>query len=813
VVETLDDIFDARASRLAKIKDQYDRKPPYDPHMLQEAGQSYRANINTGEMEALIDNETAEATQTVISATPIAVFKSRGVPLQMRTDLAYAYHEFLWQAGSFDLFDFTDKCHFETNAYGYAAATFTGNSDWRPRWQTHFELRFPEDATPDLTKLTEFAVHTRMTLEELFNAIEFDPDEVADGWVKGWNVKEVRRFLIDQIYGNPADTDEMFYTNEYLNASQALRDGTGWAATSTRFRKVKITHLYARHPRSGKVAHYILTGEPPFATEDDRPNSSDVNVPVAGPDQGILFYKEEEFEEMRHILWLMCYTLGPSTLASIRGLAYRAYTHTDLSNRFFSQLIDGSMLAASLMLQAPESDSDGRIPILRAGPITAIPPGWQATQSSFTPNFQHLASIRDMSAGVMHNNLGTFRRRPESIRPTQQTAAEVNAEMNQESEAKQNRATYRMRAWSLLHKEIFRRVARKKWLGGMEPEEFVTLASEQGFDVDKIVKEMDSNVTPEWKDIISFFTTLVRYGFPLNLLFDTQWSVEANRGFGAGSRSARLQAIQDILPLAATAPKERQNRLRHAYVLERTANPELADELYPPGDVAMDSREFLQAVMENNDMKEGREIPVPVEVDHVIHFETHVSMYFEDIKAWQQDPNEQNTRELYALASNMVPHIGMHLEYIAQDPVTMGMIERLKPQFERVIAVAGEIQKVAQQAVGRNQENRDQLAAEIQQLRAQADTNQTKTALRAQEIQNEFQLEAIRAQGLNESRMMKTNAQLQTQFQKSQADEFRKQQSHTQELQRKLQTALAEQQRLQLQLEQLRIQNQKQRES
>jgi len=815
VAKDLDDIFDARATRLAKIRDQYDRKPPYNPKMLEEAGQSYRANVSTGEMEALIDNETAEATQGVLSATPIANFKSRGVPLGHQKDLGFAYHEFLHRASSFSLFDFSDKVHFETNAYGFAVATFPGTSDWRPRWQPHFEVRFDEDATPDVREVSVFAVHTKLKLEQLFEELEFDPEAVADGWHKGWNVPELRKFLVDQLYGNPSSPSETYYTNEYLNAAQALRDGTGWAATSTRWQKVQLTHLYARHPKTGKVAHYILTNEPPKVAQEEegrvrQTQSSDANVPIQGPDSGILYYKEDEYDDPRHALWLMCYNLGPSTLASVRGLGYRAYTHTDLSNRFFSQVIDGGMMAASLLLQTPESDSDGRIPILRAGPITALPPGWQAVQNSFNPNFQHLVSLRDVSAATMHNNLGTYRRRPETTKPTQQTAAAVEAEVAQESEAKQNRSTYRTQAWTRLHQEIFRRVTKKAWLGGLSIDEFTELASEKGFDVEEVAKGMDSNITSQWKDVLSFYLNLLRYGFPLNLLFDVDWNVQSNRGFGAGSRSARLGAIRDVLPLANTLPKEKQDQLRHAYIVERTANPELADELFPAGQTASDSMTFLQVVMENNDMKEGREIPVPADIDHVVHFESHLAVYYQDIEQWKQDPNEVNTRELHALGRRLIPHLGSHLEYISRDPVTTARTDRMEEEFKRVIAVAQELQRVAQESVARNQESRDELAQQIEALRAQANDSQTKAQLRAMEIQNEFQLEQMRAEGLNRSRDIKTATQLENSMQKSQADEFRKMQSHQLEMQRKIDTLMADRERLQLQNEQLRQQNQNQ---
>lgn len=808
-VNEMDDIFDQRSTRLAKIKDMYDRKPPWDPVKLREAGQSYRANLNTGEMEALIDNETSEATLSVYQATPTATFKAQGVGLEYRKKLAQAYDEFLKEAESFSWFHFVDKVHFETNLFGFAAATFRDTMDWRPSWQPHLELRFPEDATPDVRELDMFAVHTRVSLANMFKELDFDPDEASDDWVDGWNVQELRKFLVSQIYGNRVNS-EVHYTNLYFEAAQALRDGTGWAASTSRFQKIKLTHLYAVHPLTGKVCHYIMTDEPPFTEQDDAPEygRKDENMPEPSPDAGILYYKEEEFASMDQAVWLMSYNLGPSTLASVRGLGYRAYTHSDLSNRFFSQVIDGSSFAASLLLQTGEADTQARVPLVRLGPVTVLPSQFTPVQNSFNPNFQHLISVRDMSANTMHSSLGTYRQRPAAYQPAQKSAREVQAEMQAESEAKQNRATYRMQMWTDLHKQLFSRLTKPAWLGGIDSEEFTIAATQSAYDLTELIDQLDlANMTPERKDVIRFYMTLTKYGFPLEVLFNKDWRVEANRGYGAGSQQTRLASLQNLMSLGAALPKERSDALRHAYVLELTSNPDLADEMFPNTIAPSDSRDFLTVVMENNDMKEGREIPVPVDVDHVLHFESHLALYYQDLQAWQQAPNESNTTELSALSRRMIPHIGAHLEYISRDPMTSMRTEELKGQFDQAIAVAQEILKVAQQTVKRDKEERDALAQKLTELEQKANSEAYKHQERMMQIQGELALDQMKTESLNQSRVQKTAAQAQVKEYQTLTEENRKQQSHIMEMNRKMQTMQMELERLRIQNEQMRANN------
>lgn len=810
VVEDLDSLFDSRATRLMKIRDMYDRKPPYDPQKLAEAGQSYRANVNTGEMEALIDDETAEATLAIMSSQPVALFKAPGTNISTRKKIATAYHDFLHEADSFSLFHFTDKIHFETNAYGFGVATFSSTKDWRPRWQPHFEVRFDENATSDVTETEVFAVHVRESLLSLFEALDFDPEQVADEWYKGWNVCELRCFLADQAIGLGGGDGHNHYTNVYLEAAQALRDGTGWAAGKNRFRKVKLTHVYAVHPKTGKVCHYIISTEPPTSKEEKDPYGiTPDSQPEAQRDSQVLYYKEDEADDLTQSVWLMSYNFGPSTLASVRGLAHRSYLHTDLSNRFFSATVDGGFLAASLVLQSPETDTQNRIPILRAGPITALPAGWTASTGSFNPNFQHLLELREASSSVMHNNLGTFKRRPESMRAQQRerSATEVQQEANNETEAKMNRATYRLQQWNILHREILRRVRdQKAYLGGMEVDKFQDLAVDKGLDVDDIVEEMGGAMPPHRKDVISFYVRIIREGLPLSVLFDLPWKVSASRSFGAGGRAGRLESLRDLMGIGAGLPREKADMLRHAYVVERTGNSELADEMFPLVTTPSDSREFLLVTMENNDMKEGRNIPVPVDVDHVTHFRAHVELFYSDVQAWQEDPNEGNTRELFALVQAMIPHIALHLEYISRDPVTAGVTEQLVEELKKAQQVGQQIAQVAGQAVQRNQENRDALAQEIAQLRQERDQVQGNLALKAREMEGNLQIEAMKTENLNQNRNAKTMGQLETRNISWQQNEMQKMQSHQLEMQKQMDKIMAEREKLALENQRLRAQ-------
>jgi hypothetical protein len=807
VVKDLDDLFDARMPRLAKIRDMYDRKPPYDPGKLTEAGQGYRANINTGEMEALIDDETSQATEAIMSALPIANFSAPGQVEVVRTKLAYAYHEFLHEAESFNLHHFVDKVHFETNAYAYATATFASGKDWRPKWQPHFETRFDETAVPDVDENDTFAVHTRTSISSLFEELDFDPDAVAEDWYKGWNVPELRKFLVDHTIGLAGD-DHKTYTNRYLEAAQAYRDGYGWASSVTRFKKIKLVHLYAKHPKTGKVCHMILSGEPPKDDKRDEYSSTPDSLPELSPDAGVLFYKEAEFEKMSNCAWVMTYNLGPSTLLSVRGLAHRAFLHTDLSNRYYSQIVDSGFLASSLLLQTPEADSHARVPLVRAGAVSVLPSGFTPAQGSFQPNFGHLLSLRDASSAIMHNNLGTYRRRPESSqeKSRDKSATEAQNEASRESEAEQNRASYRMRAWSGLHKEIFRRVSDKSLLGGLTVEKFVDLAVEKALDLEEVMKELGGVDTPWRRDVISFYISLLRNNVPLSVVFDVRWKVSASRGMGAGSRQARLGAIQDLMGIVAWVPREKQDRIRHAYVAERTANMDLADDLFPLDVPGSNSREMAMAVLEQNQMKDGRSVAVPVDVDHVIHFDTHMGLLYEEVKKWQEDASEELTQELNATMIALVPHLGAHLEYISRDPITAGQTQQYVQELQRMQEMAQAIMRAAQYMVKRTQEDRDALAQEIAQLRAMADKTGQEMQIKAQEVQGRLAIEQAKTESLNQNRIMKTGAQLQTRQFSWEQDEMRKMQTHQLEMQRQLDKLMAEREALQLQNEKLRSQ-------
>lgn len=808
VISELDDLFDARSPRLAKIKDIYDRKPPMNPSTLREAGQGYRTNVNTGEMESIIDDITATATQGVLSSRPAVTLKSRGVPLTIRSKIASAYHDLLTQAESFSWFHFIDKIHFEAHLYGFGGATFRNNVDWRPEWQPHFELRFGEDATTDVRGFETFAVHTRVPLGEFFEEVDFDPDVVAQDWYKGWNIPELRKYLVDSLNGNTTDRN-LNYTNDYLEAAQALRDGTGWATQSNvRFRKLKLTHLYAKHPTNGKICHYILSGDSPHIHDDDTgiAQTKPDTMPQNSYDNGILYYKETDYDNFEQAVWILAYNFGPSTLMSVRGVGHRAYLHTDMSNRFFCSSIDGAFMAASVMLTAPESDTHGRIPIVRAGPFTIAPAGWAAGATNFAPNFQGLLGMREMSSNLMHNNLGTNARRPENPmeRGREKSAAEVNMLAAQETAAEQNRSTYRTTQWTRLHREIFRRISDKKYLGGMKVAAFETLVLKHAGDEEKILEEMKSSKEEYRKDVIRFYVTLVLERIPLDILFGRRWVVTASQGVGAGSRPARLAALQDVVPLVSGEPRHIQDKLRHAMIAERTANPDFADEMIDLDRVTGDTIETLLVSLENNDMKEARQVPVPANVDHMAHVSTHFAMFYADLEAWQAQQNERNTRELYALGTQLVPHLGQHLTLMASDPLTANRVEGFVAEFQKLQQVVLVIERVAQEVVANDQVNRDALAQEISALRSAADDTQGKLALQARELESRIQLRELDTQSQVQVRAQKTMGAQQVKQAQFVGDETRRQESHILRMQRQIQEMQLENEKLRAEIEKAR---------
>lgn len=817
LLSRMDSLFEAvYLRRWSRLREEFDRQPPFDPQKLKDNNQSYRVNVNVGEMEAMIGEAASSATETVFATRALIDPELRTyAPAmepraeKMQSVVADEYSDMV--AEHLDFFSFCDDAHRETFLYGFSGALWPNEYDWRPLRLDVDRFRFPAECPVKPREIPLFAVRRGIPVSELFEQASRDSSR--------WNGPLLRRALLNHFEGaaGPGSENHRFaeLRVRWEEADPVLR--------SEGLSQIPVADLLSRDPATGKVSHMILwLGAKDSPEEEDESASVvDDGMPAirAALEEGhLLFVHPDRHESMDRCLWLMTFDSGSGTLETVRGMGHRIYSHAAFSNRMFCQTADGAIQAASLVLVPPEAGSQNKIPFSRKGPYTALSPGWTIPATNFQPPINHLISMRSMSAAIMHNNVGNYRRSPEdpTARRGDKSATEVRAEGIHESETEQTRAMYRFRAWDNLHREIFRRITRGDvLLAGFSGEtraakvdalaEYLQERVEASHpDDEDFLDELPGGDRPGRKEALIFVSRCFLRGVPVQALLLGRWRVSASRGSGMASRSARISALTSVREMSPDMPPDRRRNLSRELASQLLSNVKYAERLFPD----LDSGEFVSqtaslVAVENAVLRTGAPVPPAADQPHEEHFEGVLQGMTDAAEAWQREPSRE---ELVVLARYFrvgLDHAATHLGHLSVDPFLKNRVKEMAERLRSFAAVAARFETMAAQVVRDLEEQARALQAENEQLRKAADKNEALREVGLHEVERRHEAEMAKTQSLNENRMAKTQGQAQANQVRLSEDERRKEQAHTLELQRQIDKLIAQRQKDQLQIERL----------
>jgi hypothetical protein len=94
-----------------------------------------------------------------------------------------------------------------------------------------------------------------------------------------------------------------------------------------------------------------------------------------------------------------------------------------------------------------------------------------------------------------------------------------------------------------------------------------------------------------------------------------------------------------------------------------------------------------QAIMENADLAQGMALPVAPEDAHVEHLDEHLKPLEAMVQASQQ--GQQISGDHLVMAQTALPHVGEHLQFLAQDETKKQDYQQLKARASNVASVVG----------------------------------------------------------------------------------------------------------------------------
>jgi hypothetical protein len=704
------------ADTRAKIQGMYDGNPPYDAAELLRLGQSYRCNVNFREMESIIDTNTSAAWSLHLDVNTLIEVKMNPKltakdPLSRDWEsvIAEEYTRLLLRWNGF--YTNLNLSLHEYFLFGVGFSVWPDEWDWRSKSFKSGNALVPGMASSDIDKQGLIMIRDNMEAGDLYRIVE-DSDNAKK---RGWNIAALKELLV-RTYVHEAEPtpngEDPMQTSPWESLQMKLKTGDPDLAM-TEFEGVRIVHVIVKEVYGDKkISHYIIA-------EDE------------GLQDKWLYEGYQKYAKMKNIVWMLPYSYSDGYLRSSKGMGHRSFPHCEFSNRLLCTTFDGGSLSASLLVQPKTGLDAARLSLVRMGPITMLPENLSVVQTSFMPNISNLVQLRGLSKDILHNNTGVFRPRNEATNTeAPKTAQQVRSEESREARFERNQVEHFYTQWQLWHEETFRRLTRKEYINS----------------------ELDLPGLEEAKEFVS---RCEERGVPKSVLLDPKsMEITVSRAIGMGSPSVKLDTTNQLMMMKGSMSEEGRNIADREWASARLGYWNV-DKFFPKINTdTLPSNAGSFAVVENNDMAEGKAVLVGLDQQHYIHLIHHFDRVQGLVKATQEGAIEP----MAALQELMVslPHASEHAQNLAKD-VTR------KDQVGKAVAMLKDFNKFfmrLQQVVKSQMEQQQQAQQEAEAQQPQGPQLSGEEQIELEKMRGELQLEAAKQESLNAMRAAKTRDQM-----------------------------------------------------
>ena len=716
-----DDMPDA--DRRAKIRGLYEGNLPYDPKALEAAGLKHVANINFLGLKGMVDARAdvvlklAQDTADLVELRPFAremagpdLDRAGKVIAEEFSSMVREHPRFISEIA---------RTWKEADLYGLGPLTWASPFDWCPVALERAQLRFVANGPVVSSSHELFMFETTMSAAYL--RFLLDNEDMAGA--EGWNVAEVKRWLVEAFYRGAETKDQPGFESSTTPLEEALsyvrRNVIG---EEQQFQQFYVVHAYVKEvawPRG--ITHYV--------------------IPSQGATSRFLFRRKDAYRTMDECLLWLPYSVKDRYAREVRGLASFVFPIDKIRNRFLCQLVDAGFRASSLVL-SPESPSAQSQPVTisEQGLYTVIPANYSVANAQFNPNFQQLVGVLQVlgqagEAAVQGGEMPTVgqtgpRAFAGSSSPQGMTKAE--AELQQRLRSHVDEARFAQHQ-DFLNKVFSQAFVRAVKLASWEPPRRV-----------------------DYPEIDRWISRCAMRGVGLDKLTVAPqvFSVVASRDLALGAEG-KMQELASFVQLHGGAIDEAGRRhiaREHAKLRFGVAE---ADRIAPEtsrDQAPSDQASF--ATMENNQMKMGFQVLVGQDQWHWSHIPVHARLLQEiaemvrapedskpELNDWNGDPQQslqvaertlQNLQEdpkkILGILMNCSQHVQEHLAVGGRQ---IGMQDQAK-QVEKMLRDLRPTVKALNLAVATQerveQAEREKQEREMQDLQRRADQNEVEKA-------------------------------------------------------------------------------------
>lgn len=704
----------------ALVQGMIDGNKPLKKNILEKWGQDWRTNFNTRETEGIIDKR-AEAFWELLMAQECLV--DTKVPYEIRAQIPETVDVSEIVSRHFTtLMKNWKSLHFHTIrrikqmlTHGLGPTYWADPWTWKSKTAKASNFITMKDEDCDIEELGMFMMRDKIKVPEAWKKIL-----LGDKAKKmGWRLPAIRKVLI-KLYKNEEWSEiEKNSALHWEEVQRMYRNKVSEECDKAEFRDIPVVHFCVKEWSTGKITMFTILDDPDF--------------------HEFLFYRENAYESMSHAVVGFFYDIGTGEIESIKSLGYRIYPYGTVSNDFFCSAIDAAKAAGSIVLQPEgELDVDKLRNIRFGGLFTILASGLKVSQAQFSPNLNGMLGVRAVHQQINNSNVGHFQPRLEEINSPEKTLGQVQMEHAEEVKFEQNKAEWFYVQQDAFYAETYRRL---------------TVPSYYSF-------------VDGYREREEFIAACEREGVPRDILH--RLTVCASRAVGMGSPSARLQLTADAWNKMGALSETGRHYVKRQYFGARWGYDKVDRIIARETEGKLRTRDTVEAHLENNDFREGHSVPVVPEQMHTIHAEEHITFLGTYVQLFEKQRSDQidfgMIEEAVRALKTTLPHLGLHFQYLQQDPTRQGEYKAyvaaskdLIKAFRPILMVFSDHQKRKEEMAQRQQE----------MMNPESALRDPRFMLDLQRMRRQLALEQMQQENMNAMRMSKTQEQLRIAAQES----------------------------------------------
>jgi len=424
-----------RMERNKVIADAYNGEAPYAQSDLEAASQGWRSNFSTLFMASLIDRVCPRFVDAIHSMKYLTASKlppeygdSDDKTTVFRDKITKVIRD--WSGWA----DFVSQVAQENVIYGYTAAVFMDELNWRPRTFQEEKLFFDDNSPQWAGQLPIFCVKVDYYIHELTEILR-DPDTAEEA---GYEVDNIRKAI------NSAMPPKESFLSNPRQLSDLVREGNMYLSYHRQSRMIQTAHLFVQGYDGQGVDHWWVNTRSlnisMGAGADGAPyydNIAKTTPPDDENNPALLFYASDVARHMKDVIGLFTFQAGNCKLFGSKGLGRLLVNMDQAINRCRMCFIDSIYQQGLIIAQADEKDISFIQPRV-AYPFIWIPKTADISKQAFEANADafmaldnKLTALSEIIAGAFIPGQITIQGGPE------QTATEVNVDAQRENEIKQ----------------------------------------------------------------------------------------------------------------------------------------------------------------------------------------------------------------------------------------------------------------------------------------------------------------------------------------------------------------------------------------